>query len=79
MSNVQRHGVIPCKKRTALAKGRNTRPSDYWPEVSVDSVEDVVQAKPENSLGRVLLEVFLVLGVAGMIAVAAAIWAPIMS
>jgi hypothetical protein len=37
------------------------------------------KVRPENALGRVFLESLLVLGVAGLIAVAAVFWAPILS
>jgi hypothetical protein len=52
----------------------------FWPEVSSRySQEDPAQLRRENSSGRVFLEVLLVLGVAGLMAVAAAIWIPILS
>lgn len=53
---------------------------DFWPEVSSQySPEELAQAASENSPGRVLLEVFLVLGIAGLTAVVAILWVPILS
>jgi hypothetical protein len=79
MNNGYRLAVI-AGGRSAASKGKNAPPSSFWPEVNrAGSWESLGQMKPENSPSRVFLEVFLILGVAGLVAVAAAIWIPIMS
>ena len=79
----QGHGLamISGGRRRAERSGSENAPTaDFWPEVSGrNSREDLVHIKPENSPGRVFLEVLLVLGVAGLMAVAAAVWIPILS
>ncbi len=53
---------------------------DFWPDVSnCNPVEHGINPDPDNSPARVLFEAFLALAVAGLIAVAAIIWAPILS
>ncbi len=64
----------------ARVENNKAQADDFWPEVSSrHSPEDLDQAAFENSPGRVLLEVFLVLGIAGLTAVVAILWIPILS
>ena len=61
-------------------ENKKSSASDVWPEVSSHYSQDELDcAAAENSPGRVFLEVVLVLGIAGLAAIAAAIWAPILS
>ena len=73
--------VMISGSRCAGRFGSQNQPTaGFWPEVSsCYSQEDSVQLIRENSPGRVFLEVLLVLSVAGLMALAAAIWIPIMS
>lgn len=67
-------------QRPARLENNQAPAGDFWPEVSSRySPEELAQAASENSPGRVLLEVFLVLGIAGLTAVAAILWLPILS
>jgi hypothetical protein len=80
MDNGHRLAAITYGTLVAPSKRTNAPPSDFWPEVCrVDSWENAVQMKPENSQRRVSFEVFFILGLAGLMAVVAAIWIPIMS
>ena len=55
-------------------------PDGFWPEISNHwQQNDPIPPGRENSPGRVILEVLLVLGVAGTAAMAAAIWMPTLS
>jgi hypothetical protein len=66
-------GRTPSESRDAIS-------ADFWPDVSSQySREELVRAASENSPGRVFLEVFLVLGIAGLAAVVAILWIPILS
>lgn len=67
-------------QRPVRLENNKSPDGDFWPEVSSQySPEELAQAASENSPGRVLLEVFLVLGIAGLTAVAAILWLPILS
>ena len=67
-------------QRPARLENNKAQAGDFWPEVSSQySPEELAQAAAENSPGRVLLEVFLVLGIAGLTAVVAILWVPILS
>ena len=67
-------------QRPARFENSNAPADDFWPEVSSHySPEELAQAASENSPGRVLFEVFLVLGIAGLTAIVAILWVPILS
>lgn len=67
-------------QRPVRLENNKSPDGDFWPEVSSQySPEELAQAASENSPGRVLLEVFLVLGIAGLTAVVAILWVPILS
>ena len=68
------------RQRPARPENNKAPDGDFWPEVSSHySPEELAQAASENSPGRVLLEVFLVLGIAGLTAIVAILWVPILS
>ena len=53
---------------------------DFWPEVSTRySRENPTPENPENAQGRVLLEVAVILAIVGVLAAAAAFFAPALS
>jgi hypothetical protein len=53
---------------------------DIWPEVSSRyALENPAPVNPENAPRRVLLEAALVLAIAGLLAVAAAFFVPLLS
>ena len=67
-------------QRPARLENNKAQAGDFWPEVSsLYSSEELTQAASKNSPGRVLLEVFLVLGIAGLTAIVAILWVPILS
>jgi hypothetical protein len=75
------HGFVAMRRtrRPRFEDGANPV-ADVWPEVSSHyPQEEMDRAAAENSPGRVFLEIFLVLGVAVLMAIAAAIWVPILS
>jgi hypothetical protein len=83
-SRAMNHGrriiAMQGEQRLARFENSNTPARDFWPEVSSrHSPDELAQAASENSPGRVLFEVFLVLGVAGLTAVVAILWLPILS
>lgn len=66
--------------RLVRAEGSSASKNDFWPEIcSHSSQEELVRAACKNSPGRVFFEVVLVLGIAGLMAVAAILWIPIIS
>lgn len=75
------HGFVAMRRvRRRRFENRANPVADMWPEVSSQySQEEMDRVAAENSPGRVFLEIFLVLGVAALMAIAAAIWAPILS
>jgi hypothetical protein len=78
----QRHGLVLASggSREDGCQNKLQSAGDFWPEVLYHkSPERLEKVRPENALGRVFLESLLVLGVAGLIAVAALFWAPILS
>jgi hypothetical protein len=78
----QRHGLVLVSggSREDGCQSKLQSAGDFWPEVlHHKSPERLEKVRPENALGRVFLESLLVLGVAGLIAVAAVFWAPILS
>ncbi len=80
MNQGHRLVMISGGSRAGHSRNGNASFDGFWPEVSsCYSQEDPVQLIRENSPGRVFLEVLLVLSVAGLMALAAAIWIPIMS
>jgi hypothetical protein len=52
---------------------------DIWPEVSSKYSPDDLLANPENSQRRVLSEAFLILALAGLVAIAANLLIPALS
>lgn len=81
-----RHGhshnfvVIASGSRMRESGCANTPADGFWPEVASGyAQEDLAQPARENSPGRVFLEVLLVLGAAGLMVLAVAIWIPTMS
>jgi len=78
----RRHGLVLIydESREDGCRSKLQSAGDFWPEVLPhNSPERFEKVRPENALGRVFLESLLVLGVAGLIAVAAVFWAPILS
>ena len=73
------HGLvaIPGGKRSLPSGKELESVSSFLPEVS-SSLPSTgpAQANPENAQGRVFLEIFLILGVAGSLAIAAFLWTP---
>ena len=62
-----------CRKRHS--RHESARPHGFLPEVSSHELRaEQTDIKRENSPARIFLEVFLILGVAGLIALAAVIW-----
>ncbi len=79
MGTARKFGIVQGGRRPRF-ESRAGPLAEVWPEVSShNSQEELDRAAAENSPGRVFLEVFLVLAVAGLMAIAAAIWAPIFS
>lgn len=75
------HGFVTMRReRRPQFENRANPVADVWPEVSSRySQEEMDRVAAENSPGRVFLEILLVLGVAVLMAIAAAIWVPILS
>ena len=72
--------AMPGRQRPVRPENDNASAGDFWPEVSSHySPEELAQAASENSPGRVVLGVLLVLGIAGLTAVVAMLWVPILS
>ena len=79
MSHSRRFVMNSSAGPTGRSANSNKPIGDFWLDVSDrDSLDHLVSTNSENSQGRVLFEAFLILVVAGLMAVAASIWIPIL-